>query len=87
MAESRDYEYQLTQLYTRKLTKKAFSMIAADYKQQTGKDLCELLAEAQKEIINDIKNIPKGKIGSDTRTKLFKLTDYSTLIRYCPIKK
>jgi len=87
MAEERDYEHILTQLYTRKLTRKAWNMIAADYKAQTGADLCELVVEAQKEIINDIKNIPKGKIGADARTKLYKMIDYGTYVRFCKLKK
>ena len=87
MAESRDYEYQLTQLYTRKLTRKVFNQIREDYKAKTGRDLCAIVEEAHGEIIKDIASTPAGSKGKDVRTKMFKLCDYASWLRYCPVKK
>ena len=82
-----DVEYQLTQLYTRKLTRKAFNQIRDDFKAKTGKDLCEIVEEAHGEIIRDIAGTPAGRKGADVRTKMFKLTDYATWRGYCKIKR
>jgi len=87
MAEERDYEHILTQLYTRKLTRKVFDQIRGDFKAKTDKDLCNIVEEAHSEIIKDIINTPTGRKGADVRTKLFKLVDYSTYLRFCKIKK
>lgn len=82
-----DYQNILTQLYSRKLTRKAFTMIRDDFKAKTGKDLCNIVAEAQDEIIKDIVDTPAGRKGADVRTRMFKLTDYSSWMRYCPRKE
>lgn len=82
-----DFQNILTQLYSRKATKKAFLMIAGDFKKESGKDLCDVIRAAQKEIIKDINNIPSGEKGKRARTETFKLIDYSTWLRYCPVKR
>lgn len=82
-----DYVNILTQLYSRKATKKAFTMIRKDFQEQTGKELCDVIRSAQQKIIQDITKLPPEKIGTKTRTEVFKLIDYSTWLRFCPVKR
>ena len=80
----------LTQLYSRKATKKAFTMIARDYKKATGKDLCQVVRRAQSEISQKIAEDASQSdkfIAGGLRTDMFKLIDYSTWLKYCEVEK
>ena len=87
MAEERDYEHILTQLYTRKLTRKSFDMIRSDFKQKTGQDLCIEIRQAQEQLIRDIQKLTPSEKGQKLRTHLYKMIDYGTYLRFCPVKK
>jgi len=77
----------LTQLYSRKATRKAFGEIRADYKAKTGKDLCQVIAQARADMIEKISGLPREKLADKLRTDVFKLIDYSAWMRMCPVKE
>lgn len=82
-----DFVNILTHLYSRKASKKTFTAIRKVYKEQTGKDLCNVIRDAQTEAIKNIDKMPKGQLGTKVRTEAFKLIDYTTWIGYCPVPK
>ena len=83
MSENGEYEQVLTQLYSRKMTRKAFGEIRADYKRQTGKDLCSVVSVAHKRMITKISGLPTEKLEDKLRTDMFKLSDYSAWLKFC----
>lgn len=88
MSFTEDHQYQLlTQLYSRKATRKAFNMIQKSFQEQTGEDICDIIRRAQSKVISDIKDMPQERIGTKTRTEVFKLIDYATWLRFCPVKR
>lgn len=89
MAEDTEYEQILTQLYSRKATRKAFTMIRDDYKKATGGNLCKVVKKAQDDIMKKINNdYDSGKdIGTSLRTDAFKLIDFSSWLRFCTVKR
>ena len=89
MPEEGMYEQVLTQLYSRKATRKAFEMVARDFKQQTNLDLCKVIEKAQGDIMHKAsQDFNAGvNVGTGLRTDVFKMIDYATYLSYCPVDK
>lgn len=86
---SGDYEHILTQLYSRKATRKAFEMIRKDFnKAHKEADLCKVIERAQTDIMRKINDdfTSRKDIGTSLRTDAFKLIDYSSWLRFCNTK-
>ena len=85
-----DYENILTQLYSRKATRKAFNMVRKNFEEAHPQiDFCKVIEKAQKDIMSKIRRDfdSRGDIGTSLRTDAFKLIDYSTWLRFCEGKK
>ena len=86
---STDYENILTQLYSRKATRKAFNMIRTDFNNAHPKtDLCKVIEKAQADIMRKINDdfVSRKDIGTSLRTDAFKLIDFSSWLRFCSTK-
>lgn len=80
-----DFVNILTHLYSRKANKKTFLDMQRIYREETGNDLCQVIRQAQSEIIHDINTLKAGEAGDKLRTKAFKLIDYQQWLAYCNI--
>lgn len=87
--DSRDYEQVLTQLYSRKATRKAFEMIRSDFRRKTKVDLCDVIRKAQDDVMKETaRKFRDGlDLGGSARTDAFKMIDYSTWLRYCKVER
>ena len=73
--------------FPKKLNKQSFSKLRREYGKATGGDLCEVLGQAKTEAMNEIRDLPKDKVGDKLRTVLFKLVDYDYALGFCKRRK
>lgn len=86
MAKETDYEL-LSVLYSRKMTRSNFQRIRNEFKRQTGKDLCDHVTFAKKDMIRKINDMLPSQKADKLRTDLFKLIDYSIIGGFCVRKE
>lgn len=73
--------------FPKKLNKQTFMKLRREYEKATGGDLCEVLGQAKSGVMNEIRDLPKDKVGDKLRTVLFKLVDYDYALGFCKRKK